>query len=267
MLRLKVLKKDELLLVAEELGLETPQNPRSIELKKLIENSETFESDKEFRQSVIDGVLAEKKAKIKQEKFKLEVEKIKLEQLNMEPVLTNARKKTNTEQTSQVQQEVQEVQAVPYRCDENPHQSTDSLDLAYDYEVPWKDMPAELIEVQEENKRPTPSLRRNMVRIIKEDIGKIVQKPGRKALSIVARKIVKKYSSLSDTLCGEGVGDGHMLLSKQMEVRFANVNRAGEYNRLKRSLKEKTGREEKIKLAVVYGCLNWQPPHLPVLDV
>ncbi|GFX91157.1 uncharacterized protein TNCV_1245721 [Trichonephila clavipes] len=110
---IKSLKKDELLLVAEELGLDIPQNPKIIVLKNLIESSEIFETDKEFLQSVIDGVLAEKAAKIEQEKFKLEseraakieqgkfklesektkieFEKIKLEQLKKELELTNAK--------------------------------------------------------------------------------------------------------------------------------------------------------------------------------
>ncbi|GFX43618.1 DUF1758 domain-containing protein [Trichonephila clavipes] len=95
---IKSLKKDELLLVAEELGLDIPQNPKIIVLKNLIESSEIFETNKEFLQSVIDGVLAEKKAKIEQEKFKLEsekakieFEKIKLEQLKKELELTNAK--------------------------------------------------------------------------------------------------------------------------------------------------------------------------------
>ncbi|GFW72267.1 DUF1758 domain-containing protein [Trichonephila clavipes] len=94
---IKSLKKDELLLVAEELGLDIRQNPKIIVLKNLIQCSEIFETDKEFLQSVINGVLAEKAAKIEQEKFKLEseqakieFEKFKLEQLKKELELTNA---------------------------------------------------------------------------------------------------------------------------------------------------------------------------------
>ncbi|GFX74829.1 DUF1758 domain-containing protein [Trichonephila clavipes] len=68
-------------------------------------SSEIFETDKEFLQSVIDGVLAEKAAKIEQEKFKLEsekakieFEKIKLEQLKKELELTNAKCKLSPAQ-------------------------------------------------------------------------------------------------------------------------------------------------------------------------
>ncbi|GFV19302.1 hypothetical protein TNCV_1897271 [Trichonephila clavipes] len=103
---IKSLKKDELLLVAEELGLDIPQNRKIKVLKKLIESSEIFETDKEFLQSVNDGVWVEKNAKIEQEKFKLEsdrakieFEKIKLEQLNKELELTNARCKLSPAQS------------------------------------------------------------------------------------------------------------------------------------------------------------------------
>ncbi|GFU76051.1 hypothetical protein TNCV_1239351 [Trichonephila clavipes] len=102
---IKSLKKDELLLVLQELGLDILQNPKIIVLKNLIESSEIFETDKEFLQSVIDGVLAEKAAKIEQEKFKLEsekakieLEKIKLEQLKKELELTNAKYKLSPAQ-------------------------------------------------------------------------------------------------------------------------------------------------------------------------
>ncbi|GFY23927.1 hypothetical protein TNCV_4896081 [Trichonephila clavipes] len=76
---IKSLKKDELLLVAEELGLDITPESKNYSIKNLIESSEIFETDKEFLQSVIDGVLAEKAAKIEQEKFKLESEKAKIE--------------------------------------------------------------------------------------------------------------------------------------------------------------------------------------------
>ncbi|GFS93414.1 DUF1758 domain-containing protein [Trichonephila clavipes] len=101
---IKSLKKDELLLVAEELELDIPQNPKIIVLKKLIESSEIFETDKEFQQSVIDGVWAEKNAKIEQEKFKLESEKVKIEfkKIKLERLkeleLTNARCKLSPAQ-------------------------------------------------------------------------------------------------------------------------------------------------------------------------
>ncbi|GFU16195.1 hypothetical protein TNCV_2405941 [Trichonephila clavipes] len=78
---IKSLIRDLLFLVTEEPGLDIPLNPKIIVLKHLIEISEIFETDKEFLQSVIDGVLPEKNAKIEQEKCKLESERAaKIEQ-------------------------------------------------------------------------------------------------------------------------------------------------------------------------------------------
>ncbi|GFY68958.1 hypothetical protein TNIN_53771 [Trichonephila inaurata madagascariensis] len=95
---IKSLKKDEFFAVRREVRVSILQNPKSKELKHLIESSEIFKTDKEILQSVIDDVLAEKNAKIEQEKLKLESEKAKiefeknkLEQLKKELELTIAR--------------------------------------------------------------------------------------------------------------------------------------------------------------------------------
>ncbi|GFW99426.1 uncharacterized protein TNCV_3007281 [Trichonephila clavipes] len=105
-------RSNEMLDMSNEI-FDIPQSPKIIVLKNLIESSEIFETDKEFLQSVIDGVLVEKAskieqekfkleseraAKIEQEKFKLESEKIKLEQLKKELELTNAKCKLSPAQ-------------------------------------------------------------------------------------------------------------------------------------------------------------------------
>ena len=91
----KTLKKDDLKLVAEELGLTVPKGAKVIDLKNLIENSEVYERDVEFVQNVIDNILEESKTKIERQKseneIKLELEKIKLAQLEAELALADAR--------------------------------------------------------------------------------------------------------------------------------------------------------------------------------
>lgn len=57
--------------------------------------------------------------------------------------------------------------------------------------------------------QPIPSARREMVRILVDDICKISQKPGKKALATIAHKIVKKYpkyflDEIEGTLFGFG---------------------------------------------------------------
>lgn len=98
-------------------------------------------------------------------------------------------------------------------------------------------MPQGLIKSLEENKRPSPSLRRQMIHIVTNAIYKVCKKPGRKALDIVARKMLTKYpKSLADVLYDEVV-EGHNSLQKQMETRFDNLNRLDAFNTLKRSIK------------------------------
>ena len=91
----KTLKKDDLKLVAEELGLTVPKGAKVIDLKNLIENSEVYERDVEFVQNVIDNILEESKTKIERQKseneIKLELEKIKLAQLEVELALADTR--------------------------------------------------------------------------------------------------------------------------------------------------------------------------------
>lgn len=145
---------------------------------------------------------------------------------------------------------------------DRPKKVISNLNWAYNYEVPWESMPKELIKALEEDTRPRPSLK--MIRIVCDDIRKFSEKPGRKAISIIARKIVNKYKlSLADYICNVIVGEGHSSLLRQIEVRIDNLNRVSPYNVLKRTL-ENDENENKIKISDAYGCVNWQPSHLPV---
>lgn len=146
-----------------------------------------------------------------------------------------------------------------------PKKVISNLDWAYNYEVPWESMPKELIKSLEEDTQPSPSLRLKMIRIVCDDIRKFSEKPGRKALDIIARKIVSKYKlSLADYICNEIVGEGHSSLLRQIEVRIDNLNRVSPYNVLKRTLENNDENENKIKVSDAYGCVNWQPSHLPI---
>ncbi|KFM66111.1 hypothetical protein X975_10998, partial [Stegodyphus mimosarum] len=89
----KSLKKDELMLVAEELGLVIPSRAKIVTLKTLIESSEVYGSDAEFVQNVIDNILEEKKIQREKQKSenKIRLEIIKLSQLEAELALANTR--------------------------------------------------------------------------------------------------------------------------------------------------------------------------------
>ncbi|GFW22696.1 hypothetical protein TNCV_2765081 [Trichonephila clavipes] len=51
------LKKDELISVAVEMGLEIPSKAKIIDLKKLIESSAVYKNDIEFVRSLVENAL------------------------------------------------------------------------------------------------------------------------------------------------------------------------------------------------------------------
>ncbi|GFR08132.1 integrase catalytic domain-containing protein [Trichonephila clavata] len=61
------LKKDELKLVAVEIGLTVPRDAKRVDLKRLIEESDVFKEDYEFVKTVIEQVLEEVKTQESQQ--------------------------------------------------------------------------------------------------------------------------------------------------------------------------------------------------------
>ncbi|GFQ87131.1 hypothetical protein TNCT_621961 [Trichonephila clavata] len=71
------LKKNELKLVAEEIGLTVPGDAKRVDLKRLIEESEMFKEDYELVKTVIEQVLEEVKTQESQQSS--QIERLKLE--------------------------------------------------------------------------------------------------------------------------------------------------------------------------------------------
>ncbi|GFW54169.1 integrase catalytic domain-containing protein [Trichonephila clavipes] len=106
------LKKDELISVAVEMGLEIPSKAKIIDLKKLIESSAVYKNDTEFVCSLVENALEkskqeaeknEREAEIQLEKIKLsqiesvaeiQLEKIKLSQIEKQLELAKVRKES-----------------------------------------------------------------------------------------------------------------------------------------------------------------------------
>ncbi|GBN77065.1 hypothetical protein AVEN_119549-1 [Araneus ventricosus] len=67
------LRKDELIAIAEEMGLTVPDKAKVVDLKSLIESSDVYKDDIEFVRSLIDNILEEKRKRLEGfEKEKLE---------------------------------------------------------------------------------------------------------------------------------------------------------------------------------------------------
>ncbi|GFS73472.1 integrase catalytic domain-containing protein [Trichonephila clavipes] len=93
------LKKDELISVAVEMGLEIPSKAKIIDLKKLIESSAVYKNDIEFVRSLVENALEKSKQEAEKnereaEKYKheaeIQLEKIKLSQIEKQLELEKA---------------------------------------------------------------------------------------------------------------------------------------------------------------------------------
>ncbi|GFS91203.1 hypothetical protein TNCV_577161 [Trichonephila clavipes] len=80
------LKKDELISVAVEMGLEIPSKAKIIDLKKLIESSAVYKNDIEFVRSLVESALEKSKqeAEKNEREAEIQLEKIKLSQIERE---------------------------------------------------------------------------------------------------------------------------------------------------------------------------------------
>ena len=154
--------------------------------------------------------------------------------------------------------------------------SSPSLDTAsssqwyISFQLPIVKMPRELINCLENEIRPSTALRREMVRIVCDDIFAIMRRPGRHAIKKIAEKIVGQFPKcFRDEIEGIPVGSGYDSLLAQLEYRLDNMNRG-----IKRPLSLSTeigvGDVEEpegegmttpkiVKQKDSYGCVNWQP--------
>ncbi|GFQ69680.1 hypothetical protein TNCT_326571 [Trichonephila clavata] len=81
-------RKEELILIADELGEIINPGMKVLDLKNLILNSDKYKTDKVFIDDYLDSIIVDRKSKEEQERLteqsKLEFEKIKLEQVKLE---------------------------------------------------------------------------------------------------------------------------------------------------------------------------------------
>ena len=151
-------------------------------------------------------------------------------------------------------------------------QPTTNPAWAEEFEIPWGIFPKrDMLSLLQEGVRPKSSARREMVRILADEISKIIKKPGKKAL---AQLIVKTYpSSFQDELEGSFVGTGYDSLQKQSQTRFDNLNRYSNDNTFKRKWEDflvteenimlRPGPTQKMYLHDKYGCINYMPTDYP----
>ncbi|XP_033646404.1 uncharacterized protein LOC117305635 [Asterias rubens] len=105
----------------------------------------------------------------------------------------------------------------------NPFPSRSSAETG-STRVPWQKMPRLLMAALEAKRRPAPSLRKEMIRIIVDDLDKpSTSLPRTKVLRALSSEIVQRFpDSFIDELGGEKVGSGYDSLLSQAMLNKAN---------------------------------------------
>lgn len=139
------------------------------------------------------------------------------------------------------------------------------------FQIPWQKLPEELVQSLERQRRPSPRLRREMVRIVVSELMKVCNNPTKHDTTEIGKIMVAKYpTSLQDVIEGDVVGPGYHSLVKQLQARVENVKRPNTPKITKRKAAsdeydtEET--ERKASVQDTYGCVNWEPKYLPLSE-
>lgn len=125
----------------------------------------------------------------------------------------------------------------------------------------------------ERGKRPSPRVRKEMIRIVASEMMHACASPNRQASTEVAKKMVGKYpQSLQDVIEGDVIGPGYHLLVKQLQARIANVKRSSVPRILKRKQvsdeydSDEIPAERRAAVQDTYGCIQWDMKFMSVSE-
>ncbi|KAK6460826.1 hypothetical protein HHUSO_G36946, partial [Huso huso] len=141
------------------------------------------------------------------------------------------------------------------------------------FEIPWEKLPTDLLYKLERQEKTSPKQRREMIRLIINEVTGVCKRPSKKHLTDIARRIVAKYpKSLQDVIEGHIVGSGYDSLVKQLQSRADNVKRT-QFSTPKRQFQHSSGSDteevpakERALPQDTYGCINWDSEHLPITE-
>uniref|UniRef100_A0AAR2LM09 Uncharacterized protein n=1 Tax=Pygocentrus nattereri TaxID=42514 RepID=A0AAR2LM09_PYGNA len=140
------------------------------------------------------------------------------------------------------------------------------------FEIPTERFPEALMQCLERGKRPIPSLRREMIRIVAAEMMKACPSPTKHASTEIAKKLVGKYpQSLKDVIEGDVVGTGYHSLVKQLQARIDNKKRHATPRIHKRKSLSNSDTDEvpavmKASVQDTYGCVKWDMKFMPVTE-
>ena len=131
--------------------------------------------------------------------------------------------------------------------------------------VPWTRMPACLMNALALSDRPTPKSRREMVRVVVDEMRLHDLNPTRANCVTVAKKMVREYpDSLADTLSdGARVGSGYASLVTQIKTRVEHLNRGNDLVRHRRPKRPSLAPPEEDEVARWHADQFGRAPRQP----
>lgn len=127
------------------------------------------------------------------------------------------------------------------------------------FKVSWNLMPAGIQSAIQNGQRPSPADRRQMIRILADEIRIHEENPTRSQCLTVTRQIVRQYpTTFADMVGDRQIGVGYESLLSQLKVRIEHLNRKNTLSH-HRTQRNETGTTKKRSSTDSYGCTSWQP--------
>ncbi|KAG2456475.1 PAXB1 protein, partial [Polypterus senegalus] len=126
------------------------------------------------------------------------------------------------------------------------------------FQIPWDSMPTGIQMAIANCQRPSPADRRQMIRVLADEIRKHESNPTRSQCLIVVRQIVKQYpKSFADMIGDKQIAGGYASLLSQLKVRIEHLNRSNTLSH--RIQSNESGTIKKRSTKDSYGCTRWEP--------
>lgn len=124
------------------------------------------------------------------------------------------------------------------------------------FQVPWNLMPLEISSAISEGKRPPPAARRQMIRVVADEMRKYEANPTRSQCITVCQKIIRQHPQSFADMQNNGklLGSGYTSLLIQLKNRIENLNRDN-------SVRHHRSSRDGLKRGPTdtYGCTRYQP--------
>ncbi|KAL1420096.1 hypothetical protein MTO96_004587, partial [Rhipicephalus appendiculatus] len=138
-----------------------------------------------------------------------------------------------------------------------------------EFQVNWADLPEELVKDCENGLRPTPQMRRHVVKVLGTSLAKFNPSPGMAVVKRVARLVTEKYRhSFADlTSAGDVIGDGSASFARQLSTFLENKRRPN--RNAKRTVDDLLEQADEVSTKRfsgpqdTHGCVAWQPDCSP----